>query len=323
MIGFWNIRGFNSPTKQKHVKWFLHHHNVGLFGLLETKVKPSSLNSVRHNICEGWCISTNTQWHKGGRVWLIWKPNLYQIHFIVYNAQFIHVKVDELTTRESFHLTMIYAFNGVQERKGLWARLCHFQDTMSGPWLIYGDFNTILRPSERLGGQSTEEEMDDFQICTDYCNVVDMSTMGSYFTWNNKHEANTRVFSRLDRALVWSQNILGTPMFQFLKKLKLLKQPLKKLNSELYADVENNTVRAWKHLEFVQEQLRSNPTNADLLGIELVSMKDYHELQKACDSFLVEKSKVTWLSEGESNTKHFHSYMRGRQAKNIVLRIAD
>ncbi|XP_074308223.1 PKS-NRPS hybrid synthetase cheA-like [Silene latifolia] len=37
MIGFWNIRGLNSPSKQKYVKWFLHHHNVGLFGLLETK----------------------------------------------------------------------------------------------------------------------------------------------------------------------------------------------------------------------------------------------------------------------------------------------
>ncbi|XP_074298666.1 uncharacterized protein LOC141629589 [Silene latifolia] len=294
MIGFWNIRGLNSPTKQKYIKWFLHDHNVGLFGLLETKVKPS-LNSVRHNICDGWCIFTNTQWHKGGRVWLIWKPNLYQIHFIEYNAQFIHVKVDELATRESFHLTMIYAFNGVQERKELWARLCHFQDTMFGPWLICGDFNTVPRPSERLRRQSIEEEMDDFQLCTDYCNIVDMPAMGSYFTWNNKHEANTRVFSRLDRALVnhewliqrpdcyayfhvegyfdhtpcliqrtcstmhtkrsfkyfnmwsgtaqfipcvhqvWNQNILGTPMFQFVRKLKLLKHHLKKLNSDLYA----------------------------------------------------------------------------------------
>ncbi|XP_074297189.1 uncharacterized protein LOC141627884 [Silene latifolia] len=59
-----------------------------------------------------------------------------------------------------------------------------------GPWVICGDFNTVLQPSERLGGSSTMEEMDDFKACVDECEV-------------------TRVYSRLDRVLVnqeWLQN---------------------------------------------------------------------------------------------------------------------
>ncbi|XP_074300379.1 uncharacterized protein LOC141631637 [Silene latifolia] len=185
-IGVWNIRGLNSPAKQKHIKWFLHQHRVGLFGLLETKVKPSSLNRIRSNVYDGWCISTNTQWHKGRRIWVLWQPGMYQIHFIEYNAQFIHMLVDEIGTGLSFYCTVIYAFNGVVERKPLWDKLRQFSTQIQGPWLVCGDFNTVLKPVERLGGNSTKGEMTDFQDCVDYCDIQDSPATGSFFTWNNK-----------------------------------------------------------------------------------------------------------------------------------------
>ncbi|XP_074305159.1 uncharacterized protein LOC141640172 [Silene latifolia] len=202
MVGFWNVRGLNSPAKQKYIKWFLHHHQVGLFGLLETKVKPSSLNGVRNNICNGWCVSTNTQYHKRGRVWILWQPNLFNVQFLEYNAQFIHTIVKDLANGSSFHFTIFYAFNGVHERKALWSRLISFSLHIKGPWFIGGDFNAVIKPTERLGGVTTEEEMEDFQMCLDQCSMVDMPATGSFYTWNNKQDAATRVFSRLDRALV-------------------------------------------------------------------------------------------------------------------------
>ncbi|XP_074305422.1 uncharacterized protein LOC141640587 [Silene latifolia] len=311
MIGFWNVRGLNSPAKQEYIRWFLHHHQVGLFGLLETKVKPSSLNKISSNICNGWCLSTNSSYHKGGRIWLLWKPNLFGIQFLEYSAQFIHVLVHELATGSYFYITMVYAFNGIYERKLLWSRLQDMSGQIKSPWLICGGFNIVLALCERLGGNTTEEEMEDFQRCIDYCHMVDMPATGSLFTWNNKQEAATRVFSRLDKALVnhewidqrkeyyahfhvegcfdhtpfliqrvcdmgqrkgsfkyfnmwsaaeqfipcvsqaWGSRVAGTPMFRFVRKLKLLKQPLKQLNRELFADVENNAMRAWQHLEFI------------------------------------------------------------------------
>ncbi|XP_074302949.1 uncharacterized protein LOC141637289 [Silene latifolia] len=359
------------------------HHDIGLFGLLETKVKPSSLNMVRDNLCVGWCVLTNSQWHKGGRVWLLWKPHLYHIYFMEYNAKFIHVKVKELDYGGSFYLTMVYAFNDLQDMKGLWNRLTHFKSLINGPWIVCGDFNTVLSPCERLGGLSTDEEIADFQDCVDCCNLVDIAATGSYFTWNKKQEAATRVYIRLDRALenhewvneradyyahfhvegyfdhtpciiqrqslkhqrkncfkyfniwsgvelfiptvqkIWEKCISGTPMFQIAQKLRMLKNPLKALNRDLFGDVENNCMRAWKHLEYVHTQLKSDPTNSDLIGIELVALKDYQELQTACNSFLVQKSKAVWLADGDSNTKLFHSYLKARQARNKVLQITN
>ncbi|XP_074300904.1 uncharacterized protein LOC141632241 [Silene latifolia] len=318
---------------------------VGLFGLLETKVKPSSLKGVRDNICNGWCVSTNTQYHKGGRVWIIWKPNLFNVQFIEYNAQFIHTIVQDLANGSMFYFTIVYAFNGIQERKSLWSRLVAFNLNIQGPWFLGGDFNAVLKPSERLGGVTSEEEMEDFQICLEQCSMrpeyyahfhtegyfdhtpclvqktSDIGLRKGSFKYFNMWSDSELFIPCVTQ--IWGTCIQGTPMFQFVKKLKLLKNPLKKLNRDLYADVENNTMRAWKHLEHIQIQLRSDPANVNLIGMEIHASKEYLELQKACDSFLMQKSKATWICGGDSNSKLFHSYMKQRQAKNKVLRIAD
>ncbi|XP_074290277.1 uncharacterized protein LOC141617008 [Silene latifolia] len=320
-IGFWNFRGLNSPTKQNTIKWFLHHYHVGLFGLLETKVKPLSLNS------------------------------------------FIHMKAKEIGSGDGFYITMVYAFNEVENRRMLWNRLCGFK--------------------KKTRGSTSEQEMEDFQNCIDECELVDSPAIGSLFTWNNKQDPSTRIYSRLDRVLVnqswlrrfqdsyahfytkglmdhtpciiqtsentpvkrrsfkyfhmwskseqfhacvkdiWDQKWYGTKMFILVKKLKSLKQPLKPLNRAQFDDIENNTVRAWQHLEYIQGKLRSDPLNVDLIQQEINAAKCYRELNDACYAFLTQKSKVTWVDKGDNNTKYFHSVLKSRQARNKVVKIAD
>ncbi|XP_074276997.1 uncharacterized protein LOC141600652 [Silene latifolia] len=355
----------------------------GLFGLLETKVKPLALNSVRNNLCANWCVSTNSQYHRGGRVWILWNPSMFAVNFLEYNAQFIHMEVVDLGTGRQFHLTMVYAFNELLERKLLWQKLCSFQKQIHGAWVICGDFNTVLVPSERLGGNSSIEEMEDFKNCVDECEVADCPASGSYYTWNNKQEVQARVYSRLDRVLVnhnwlndngsvyahfycegifdhtpcviqsvidgtknrrhfkyynmwsrsedfqscvkhvWDNSVYGTHMFRLVKKLKLLKSPLKQLNKTDFDDIENNTARARMHLEYVQEKLRSDPLNEVLIQQEKNSASAFRFLNQACHEYLVQKSKAVWLEQGDQNTKYFHSLIKVRQVKNKVMRIAD
>ncbi|XP_074266756.1 uncharacterized protein LOC141590039 [Silene latifolia] len=137
---------------------------------------------------------------------------MYYVNFLDYGAQFIHMEVRDLSTSYKFYVTMIYAFNDVTERKELWAKLIAFNSKFKGPWVICGDFNTVLVPSERLGGKSTFEEMDDFQQCVNECGVTDCSAIGSFFTWTNKQEPASRVFSRLDRLLVNDEWLKDNPL---------------------------------------------------------------------------------------------------------------
>ncbi|XP_074315518.1 uncharacterized protein LOC141651716 [Silene latifolia] len=174
--------------------------NRGLFGLLETKLKPSNLLNKATIICDGWSISTNCIWHKGGRIWLLWNPTCFDVQFLNYGSQYIHMLVQSKVDNKKFLLTVIYAFNDLMERTILWKFLKETASTCTMPWLWVGDFNTVLSPIERLGGNTTDAEMEHFQECVSLCEMEDIKATGALFTWSNKQAPTNRVYSRLDRA---------------------------------------------------------------------------------------------------------------------------
>ncbi|XP_074297367.1 uncharacterized protein LOC141628079 [Silene latifolia] len=199
----------NRVRKQKEINFFLQNKDIGLFGLLETKIKNKALHKALGSF-NSWCISTNNGYRSGGRIWILWQPQACRVHFLEYNAQFIHMKVESLLNRNVFYLTMVYAFNGAQEREPLWAHLRRISHLVNGPWAIAGDFNCVLSAAERIGGNSPSSEMDSFRACVDDCGVIDITSVGSVFTWNNKQKPEARIYSRLDRFLInkdWSDHM--------------------------------------------------------------------------------------------------------------------
>ncbi|XP_074296928.1 uncharacterized protein LOC141627591 [Silene latifolia] len=166
---------------------------------------------IRTNVCDGWSVSTNTSCHTGGRVWVLWNPSIFHVHFVHYSAQLIHMEVTEISTKFHFYCSMIYAFNDTAGRRSLWHDLNLLSSGVHIPWILCRDFNCVLSPSERLGGQTSEEEMVEFQACIDHCQLVDSPAVGSFYTWNNKQDPQTRVYSRLDRVLVNSEWLQWRP----------------------------------------------------------------------------------------------------------------
>ncbi|XP_074291655.1 uncharacterized protein LOC141618445 [Silene latifolia] len=317
-LGFWNVRGLNDLNKQRVVRSFLHNNGVGLFGLLETKLKPSMLLNRNTSICDGWSVSTNCSWHKGSRIWVLWKPDLFYIQFVSYSAQHIHMMVHSRVDNKDFQLTMIYAFNGLYERNELWNTLKGISTNCCMPWLWLGDFNTVLSPIERLGGNATDAEMEVysrldramgnqewldgyanslahfhpeglFDHCP--CTIVDRNAaIGGKRTFKYFNMWGLAPSFKESVAMAWATVYRGTKMFSLVKKLKALKPILKSINRECFSDVENNT------------------------SIELVSARD---------SFLLQKAKVQWSLEGDLNTSYFHHVIKKRMMLNKVFQIED
>ena len=71
ILCFWNVRGLNKASKLCDVLWFFRHHGVGLFGLLETKVKAEKFGVVFDRLGSDWSVCANYSHHKGGRIWVI------------------------------------------------------------------------------------------------------------------------------------------------------------------------------------------------------------------------------------------------------------
>ncbi|XP_074314953.1 uncharacterized protein LOC141651130 [Silene latifolia] len=171
-------------------------------GISETKIKSNNLNKAINSVFHEWSISTNTSYHKGGRIWVLWKAHLYDIHFIEYNAQYIHMSILNKQAQSQFFHTIVYAFNGITERESLWLNLIRLASTIQGPWSVGGDFNCVLHANERLRGSVSMAESVPFQDCLDRCQLVDIKASGAFFTWNNKQPPETRKYSRLDRFFV-------------------------------------------------------------------------------------------------------------------------
>ena len=101
----WNIRGLNWPNKQEDVKLFLQLNNIGLIGLLETKVKSQKVSKIAKNIFRGWEWANNFN-ISNGRIWVAWKPSLYRVTIQEKSDQFIQCKVTQLTSKH-FHIMFI------------------------------------------------------------------------------------------------------------------------------------------------------------------------------------------------------------------------
>lgn len=72
----WNIRGFNNSDRQRIVRrWILSNQPVvGAF--VETHVREENAISIVQSVVPGWRFDNNYQEAEGGRIWVVWDPNI-------------------------------------------------------------------------------------------------------------------------------------------------------------------------------------------------------------------------------------------------------
>ncbi|KAK6139303.1 hypothetical protein DH2020_026962 [Rehmannia glutinosa] len=83
-----------------------------------------------------------------------------------------------------------------------WDLLRRMHSQMSLPWIIGGDFNEILFPSEKFGGaDSIQSGMDNFHTTIERCNLNDLGWSGPRFTWRKGVQNLNNAHEHLDRFL--------------------------------------------------------------------------------------------------------------------------
>lgn len=110
-IGLWNTRRLNKADKQHELQIFLHSMKISMFGLLETRVKRAKAISATLNICKDWSLVTNYNSHPGGRIWIIWKPTIYNLNISRITEQLIHCQVEHKGTGHAMEISMVYGMN--------------------------------------------------------------------------------------------------------------------------------------------------------------------------------------------------------------------
>ena len=87
-------------------------------------------------------------------------------------------------------------------RPDFWSEVKSVRQQWAQPWCVFGDFNVVRFPSERLGCSRLSANMSDFLDFIDDLNLVDLPLHGGQYTWCNG--SSNPSMSRIDRVLVSS-----------------------------------------------------------------------------------------------------------------------
>lgn len=198
----WNVRGLSDCTRQYDVRAALQKYQVSIAGLLETKIKDKNRNRIMNSF-PGWKFFSNNDFLDSGRILVLWRESALSITCLAKSAQFVHccVKMPDLDT--DFLVTFIYGFNSAEERTSLWNDIRTISTGVSFPWLLIGDMNTTLSADERMRNDVIVPcDTSELQNLTLDLHIQDLRYTGHRLTWNNKQSGDSRLFCKLDRALV-------------------------------------------------------------------------------------------------------------------------
>ncbi|XP_074305736.1 uncharacterized protein LOC141640956 [Silene latifolia] len=162
-------QGFNKLVKHLEVVNFLQHNRIDILGLLETRVKLNKSHRILRSKFKKYSNFCNYNMHHNGRIWLLWDTSTTKVSVLQEHAQ-----------------------NSLIQ-----------QSHQTGPWVVMGDFNVVRYAHEKISNTPPDlTDMTDFNSCLSECGLDDMHGSGIDFTWFNKQEVTTRVYSKLDRVLI-------------------------------------------------------------------------------------------------------------------------
>ncbi|KAL0295646.1 UNVERIFIED_CONTAM: hypothetical protein Scaly_3095000 [Sesamum calycinum] len=200
--GIWNVRGLNRRDHQVAVKELVAEFRLQFLGLLETRVSAINVSRIQ-TFLPRWSWFTDYD-GPGNRIWIAWDDELLDVHVLDLDIQFIHCRITIRCAHLSVLATVVYGANDTISRRGLWQKLVTLANYISDePWIVGGDFNTVLDMSEVCGSSADIHlAMMEFRDCILDTGLIHLPVQGERFSWHNCSEGDRSLWKRLDRLIV-------------------------------------------------------------------------------------------------------------------------
>uniref|UniRef100_A0A2N9F2D7 Reverse transcriptase domain-containing protein n=1 Tax=Fagus sylvatica TaxID=28930 RepID=A0A2N9F2D7_FAGSY len=346
-------KGLNNPRKREVVKNLLRDWKVDVVCLQETKLAAANLSLIRSiwgNMYVGWEVLNAI--NSAGGILLMWdKRALEKLDYFI-GTYSVSCQWKSLDDNFIWSGSSIYGPNSESARSAFWDELNLISNRWATPSCLFGDFNIIRYPGERLGCQNFSQGMLDFSEFIDSNHLVDLPLEGGLYTWSNG--ADQPSMSRIDRVLVsvdWeehfpdvSQKLLPRPLSDHSPILVEAggmargKSSFKFENMWLKSEGFVELVKGWwsgysfggpssrvlaRKLKALKGDLKSWNKNTfgdnAFLGRRLKLEVD--RLAHLAEVSWRQKSRVLCLKEGDNNTKFFHKMANSHRRRNQIKSI--
>ncbi|KAJ8434558.1 LOW QUALITY PROTEIN: hypothetical protein Cgig2_001190 [Carnegiea gigantea] len=328
--------------------------DVGLVGLLETKVKEKNVHSTTTLSFSGWQWIHNFSYNTKGRIWISWRPSTYGVELVNMTEEMIHY---HLQRNKHFFIAFVCGLNQDNQRLAQFVGHCKPND-----W------------SMNWGQEIADLEIKDFAYCIEVCELTEMRSTGAYFSWTNKI-----IWSRIDRVFtnpyctlklispklhnyqmafritllfsyssmrpqatfhyctIWEAHkdfmsiVESTAKVHDHKRgihklrdfLDHLKKPLRKINKDKYADLHEQQTRSRERLTKVQQQLCNDPTNEYCLDQERRYRENYIKILSSVMALIKQQYKIEWIQYGDDRTRYFSVGAKGRKRATYIYNLDD
>lgn len=72
-------------------------------------------------------------------------------HVLSFDSLIIHCLVHDKLAMVDLFVTFIYGLHTIDDRRSLWPKLCDITHSISGLWVLAGEFNAIYMEDHRQG----------------------------------------------------------------------------------------------------------------------------------------------------------------------------
>lgn len=174
-------------------------------GLVETHVKQPKNKKFINGMLPGWSFEDDYGFSELGKIWVVWHLSV-KVVVISKSLQMVTCEVVWPDSQKVVVISVVYASNCAVARTGLWEELMDLSSSLilnGKPWLVLGDFNQVLHPSEhsRAVSRKVDKRTRAFRQCLLEVDLSDLNFRGNTFTWWNKNKTRP-VAKKLDGILV-------------------------------------------------------------------------------------------------------------------------
>ncbi|KAA3461751.1 calmodulin-binding transcription activator 3-like isoform X1 [Gossypium australe] len=130
--------------------------------------------------------------YSGGK-WLGWKDSI-RVEVVCSHPQFILTHVYHVSSLIPVLISFVYGSPNLQQCKDLWKDLGLSISLGQIPWIVIGNFNAILSPTEKRGDLSNGRRCPHFDDFVDMAELKDLGFRGPPFTWHRGGLFDRRLF---------------------------------------------------------------------------------------------------------------------------------
>ncbi|KAH7850302.1 hypothetical protein Vadar_030700 [Vaccinium darrowii] len=215
-------------------------------------------------------------------------------------------------------LINLYASSCDSVRRLQWEELNQYRQQCSDDWMIWGDFNDLLEADEKQGGRRREIwSLRAFREFVTKLGAVDLGYAGYPFTWVNRRWTGDAGCTDVVRKS-WPMGARGSKMFDLFHRVRNTRKELR-----VWSKARNFNSR--KKINEVQSRLQE-------IGEERIQgdMGQIRSLEKELgdawvqeERYLRQKSRISWMVEGDRNTSFFQAKVTQRRKRNNISGIQD